>query len=147
VSISKGVSSNYNCWSCCPYSHNSSRLDPDTAIASIGGTTQFNLLSTKEDCYGQLQPEYTVNASEAVWSSSNTTVATCDATGMATGIGVGQAGIIGTHEVEYWTYSGGVCYPLYFPGIANALCVMLVLTFKKYNIKLMVLGQIYLRVE
>ncbi len=112
VSISQGISSTYNCANCCPDSYYDSWVTPGNITGYIGDTTQFTFMLRNVNCYGTVQSPFAMT-SGVDWNSSDPSVATCDTSGMATGVGLGQTGINASYYTEGWTYSNGSCQPLF----------------------------------
>ncbi len=97
-----GLSSTSACGRCCPNSIIDARLEPYSVVGFIGDTNPFIAIEYDVDCYGNpLYPfptEYNVS-----FSSSDTSVATINSTGLATGVGVGTTTISGLVEGIYYT--------------------------------------------
>lgn len=100
--VVSGLSSTSACGRCCMNSTIEVRLTPYAVIGFIGDTNPFTAVEYDRDCYGNdLYPfatEYNVT-----FSSSDTSVATINSSGVATGVGVGSTTI--SALVEAFTYT------------------------------------------
>lgn len=127
VSEAEGIASTYNCANCCPNSYWDSWLSPGSASGYIGDTTQFVFNLQNVNCYGQVQPSYPVNFG-VNWSSGNSSVATCNQSGFATGTGVGETVIMANYLADSFTPGEYGCesewviaFPLAFCNIAPSV--------------------------
>lgn len=85
----KGLSSNYACQFCCPNSYYSSRTGPNNpAYVEVNGTLQFTAYETDRNCWGSIMQEHPVNTT-LTWASGNTSSATINSSGLATGVADG----------------------------------------------------------
>jgi Bacterial Ig-like domain (group 2) len=88
--VQKGISSSYACFMCCPNSFGYSFLEPDYASAFVGLVVNFSASEQDHDCYGSPGPPYYM---DGTWSSDNSSVATVDDDGNATGLDYGATNI------------------------------------------------------
>lgn len=96
VDVVKGVSSNYACMYCCGNSFYAASISPTSPAATgVGATVQFTAYETDTNCYGgQLAPyQY---SGPITWNSHDTTAATINPSGLATGVAAGSTGIDAT---------------------------------------------------
>jgi hypothetical protein len=99
----RGVSSSYACQYCCPNSFDHAGLSPETVWAvGVGATKGFVAYETDKNCYGNPMMSHPV-VSGVTWTSANTSVATIDSSGVATGVAVGSSGIYARWTVTTWT--------------------------------------------
>jgi hypothetical protein len=99
----EGVSSSYACQFCCPNSFYQAGLSPEnTAAVGVGSTIQFVAYETDANCYGNpMMPHPVING--VTWTSANTSAATINSSGLATGVAPGSSGIYARWTVTSWT--------------------------------------------
>jgi hypothetical protein len=105
-----GIASNYNCTTCyCPPGYTSLSVSPGSASVTPGGTAQYNARSAFTDCnyftyYYDVTPE-------SSWGSGNTSVATVNGAGLATGQGGGSTSISATYYdcTYHWNVPEQMC--------------------------------------
>jgi hypothetical protein len=98
-----GVSSSYACQYCCANSFYQAGLSPEnTAALGVGNTLQFVAYEQDKNCYGNpLTPHPVING--VTWTSTNTSAATINSSGVATGVAPGSTGINASWTVTTWT--------------------------------------------
>ena len=90
----QGMASNYDCCTCpcsLDYSLEALVMSPASASVAVNGQTSFNVTATTENCNGSFK--FFNVTSSAIWSSSDTSVATVGSGGIVTGQGGGTATI------------------------------------------------------
>jgi Bacterial Ig-like domain (group 2) len=127
-----GVSSSYACQYCCPNSFYQAALSPQISWSvGVGATTQFVAYETDKNCYGNpMMPHPVING--VTWTSTNTSAATINSSGLATGVAPGSSGINARWTVTSWTayWQGCSSYSYQITSPSTALNVIQV------NIKL-----------
>lgn len=99
----RGVSSSYACQYCCPNSFDHAGLSPETSWAiGVGATKQFVAYETDHNCYGNPMMPHPVTYG-VTWTSANTSAATIDSSGVATGVAPGSSGIYARWTATTWT--------------------------------------------
>jgi Bacterial Ig-like domain (group 2) len=94
IDFVKNTSSNYACQNCCGGETSTGFLYPNSDIEiSQGDTQQFEAFEEGITCYGFL---YIYQINSASWSSSNTSAATINQSGLATGVGSGTTNVKAT---------------------------------------------------
>ncbi|HXG65560.1 MAG TPA: Ig-like domain-containing protein, partial [Blastocatellia bacterium] len=120
--LAKGLSSSYACQNCCGDSFYQGSCLPNPVIGIPGSTNQFRAEEQDKDCFGNLRTPFSVSPSS--WSSDNTTVATINASGLATAQGPGSANITArwTAYVRYYGGYPAACITNTITPGASALC-------------------------
>jgi len=91
-----GLASSYDCCTClCPSGYVGLSTSPASVTMIPGQTTQFKCACEFIDCNGY--PYYQDYTSGAIWSSSNTSVATVSNGGLATAVAAGTGRITASH--------------------------------------------------
>jgi hypothetical protein len=104
VDTAKGISMTAACGLCCPDSFWQSWVDPGDAAGIIGEVGQFLAVEEDVDCYGNILAPFETNATD--WVSSDTSVATCEYTGLTTAQGYGTSTITGHWNGYTWSEFG-----------------------------------------
>lgn len=100
-SLSKGLTTTYDCRNCCPNSYFDSWVTPDNVLGYVNETTGFAALQRDTNCYGQFYPPYYPNYLN--WSSTDTNIATIGYyNGQAQAIGVGTATMQANITADRW---------------------------------------------
>ncbi len=97
----KGVSSSYACQYCCGIGFDHANVDPSSATIGTGETKTLVAYETDKNCYGQLMQPHPVTQG-VTWSSTVTTVATVNGSGVVSGVGAGNTGILAKWFVTYY---------------------------------------------
>jgi hypothetical protein len=118
-----GMSSSYACVNCCPASCINTWIDPPSVTGFSGDTQQFTGFQQNEDCFGNLLSPF---SHSATWSSTNSSVATVNSTGVATAQNPGSTNIQGTWTAFLWDLNpNNTCTKTTFQPLADALCDVL----------------------
>lgn len=103
VDLTKGISSSYACFMCCPNSFRFSNISPGSLGLPITNFTTVRGQQRDQTCYGSLGPWYFFGDT---WSSDNSNIASINGSGDAadvTATGVGSTTLTGSWEVFHFT--------------------------------------------
>lgn len=106
VNTTRGVSSTYACYNCCPDSIIESHPSPFSLSFEVGGQNQYGFEATVRNCYLSRTFFQFVGFD---WSSSNPSVGEISNSGWATAIDSGNASMTGYFEEVVWENNGSQC--------------------------------------
>jgi hypothetical protein len=99
--VVKGVSSSYACQYCCGIGFDHANILPGSATVGFLEDQQFVAYETDKNCYGMLMQPHPVTQG-VLWSSTVPAAVTINSSGLATGVGAGQSGILAKWNVTYY---------------------------------------------
>jgi len=108
VDVVRGLSLTSSCGACCPASFDNGWVTPGSFSGVSGDTSQFVAMQQKHDCLGNLLNPTII--SYPTWSSSDTTIATVNSSGLATAQGGGTAYISASWDITYIYYYQNGCF-------------------------------------
>ena len=108
VDLSNGLSSTYACFNCCADSYVSSYVSPGSSTGLAGQSTQFTAFQENENCYGSQITPFSV--AWAAWSSSNSSVASVNSSGLASCLQPGTSNVSASWDTSIWFNEGGAVF-------------------------------------
>ena len=117
----KGMSSSYACVNCCPASCAQTWMNPPSISGFSGDTQQFTAFQQNEDCFGNMLQPFAI--SSATWSSTNSSVATVNTSGLATAQNVGTTNIGANWSAWLWDQNPNkTCFKTHIFPNPTAVC-------------------------
>lgn len=113
ISVSRGVSSTYDCRNCCPDTRIIDTISPAFADTEIGGSIQYFQIGIITNCYGQETP---IQYSAGELFSSNSSIAAINGS-FAEGMSLGEATITANWmNISWFEVGPNNCWMDEYPG-------------------------------
>jgi hypothetical protein len=126
VDFSTGLASTYECQCLCPPSIGEARLLPGNVSGLPGDTQQCTAQERFKNCFDVYGDWYDVNPSRVTFSSSNSSVATINSSGLSSALAPGTATLFANWDADshYWDNEVGWCFSNATPTTASLLCTV-----------------------